>query len=121
LALLGYKALGLSWDERNQSVARQRAKMCKTALANFEGLDVRQLDMSTDPNGQFDVVLCCENIEHVLDNQQLMVDMVRYLKPGSTLRLTTPNFNYRAITVGDEGPFLPIENGGCSKGIHRGV
>jgi 2-polyprenyl-3-methyl-5-hydroxy-6-metoxy-1,4-benzoquinol methylase len=57
LALLGYKALGLSWDERNQSVARQRAKMCKTALANFEGLDVRQLDMRTDLNGQFDVVL----------------------------------------------------------------
>ena len=40
-ALRGYDTLGLSWDERNQSVAGGRAEICKANTAKFEVLDVR--------------------------------------------------------------------------------
>lgn len=111
-ARLGYQAVGLSWDERNQTVARQRAEMCGARLAEFEINDVRNLDERTDLADRFDVVVCCENIEHILNDRKLMVDMARCLKPAGTLLLTTPNFHYRAITKGDEGPFSTVEDGG---------
>ena len=38
--------------------------------------------------------------------------MSRCLKSGGTLLLTAPNFDYRPITRGDEGPFSQIEDGG---------
>jgi SAM-dependent methyltransferase len=61
--------------------------------------------------GQFDVVICLETIEHVLNDASLMTSMARCLKPGGMLCLTTPNFDYRPITKGDEGPFLTEETG----------
>src|SRR5438128_1184283 len=42
-ALRGYRALGLSWDERNQAVARDRARRCGAELAEFDICDVRRL------------------------------------------------------------------------------
>jgi SAM-dependent methyltransferase len=111
-ALRGYKALGLSWEERNQKVAAERAAICKAPLAEFDVLDVRRLDERSELREQYDIVVCCECIEHILDDRKLMVDMKNCLKPRGTLLLTTPNFNYKPITRGDNGPFLPIEDGG---------
>src|SRR5437016_2597234 len=53
-ALRGYRALGLSWDTRNQQVAAERAAMCGAAMASFEVLDVRRLDSRTDLRGVFE-------------------------------------------------------------------
>lgn len=108
----GYRALGLSWDQRNQNVARHRAAICKAALADFEVQDVRYLDQRPDLREKFEIVVCCENIEHILNDQKLMVDMGRCLKAGGTLLLTAPNFNYRPMTRHDDGPFLQVETGG---------
>jgi SAM-dependent methyltransferase len=47
-ARLGYRDLGFSWDERNRSVAKERALMCKAPFAEFEVLDVRNLDKRLD-------------------------------------------------------------------------
>ena len=110
-ALRGYSALGLSWDERNQSVARSRAAICGATLADFAVQDVRYLDQRSDLIGKFDVVVCCENIEHILNDRKLMIDMAHCLQSGGTLLLTTPNFHFRPITKGDDGPYLEIENG----------
>jgi 2-polyprenyl-3-methyl-5-hydroxy-6-metoxy-1,4-benzoquinol methylase len=108
----GYRSLGLSWDVRNQKVAKQRASICEADLADFEVLDVRDLDKRLNLYGGFDIVICCETIEHVLNDHKLMIDMSRCLKPSGTLLLTTPNFNYRPMTRGDEGPFPQTEDGG---------
>jgi 2-polyprenyl-3-methyl-5-hydroxy-6-metoxy-1,4-benzoquinol methylase len=107
----GYYSLGLSWDLRNQEVARQRATICKADEAAFEVCDVRDLDARTDLLASFDVILCCENIEHILNDQKLVNDMTRCLRPGGTLLLTTPNYNYVPITRADNGPFSTTENG----------
>ncbi|MEQ9359064.1 class I SAM-dependent methyltransferase [Coleofasciculus chthonoplastes] len=110
-AIQGYEALGLSWDERNQSVASQRALLCRTTSAKFEVLDVRQLDCRQDLISSFDVAICFEVIEHIIDDQKLMIDIARCLKKSGKLFLTTPNYHYKPITAMDKGPFLQIETG----------
>jgi 2-polyprenyl-3-methyl-5-hydroxy-6-metoxy-1,4-benzoquinol methylase len=110
-SLRGYKALGLSWDERNQSTAKERAEICM-AEANFEVQDVRFLDERKDLIEKFDVAICTENIEHIIDDRKLIIDIARCLKPGGRLLLTTPNLLYVAMTRDDLGPFQCVENGG---------
>ncbi|HSI62309.1 MAG TPA: methyltransferase domain-containing protein [Candidatus Saccharimonadia bacterium] len=107
----GYHALGLSWDERNQTVARERAELCKSPESTFEILDVRELDKRRDLVGRFDVVVCMENIEHILDDRKLMVDMAECLRPGGRLLLSTPYFHNIAITKDDRGPYPKVEDG----------
>lgn len=105
-ALRGYTALGLSWDERNQRVAAERAAMCGAETSSFEVLDVRRLDSRADLVSVFDVLLCTEVIEHIPDDGKILRDMAACLKPGGRLLLTTPYQHYRAITASDEGPFM---------------
>jgi SAM-dependent methyltransferase len=113
VARRGYEGLGLSWNERNQRVAAQRAAIFGTAsLVKFQIQDVRSLNQRKDLHVCFDVVLCFENIEHILNDSKLRVDMGRCLKPGGTLLLTTPCFHYKPITCGDNGPFSETEDGG---------
>jgi len=107
----GYHALGLSWDERNQTTARQRADLCRCPSAEFDVLDVRRLDTRPDFKNAFDVALCLETVEHILDDRKLIRDIAACLKPGGRLLLTTPNYQYRAITREDNGPFTSKETG----------
>src|SRR5688572_22103353 len=51
-AKLGYRSLGLSWDERNQAVAEQRAALVNASSASFEICDVRNLSEKTNLIGQ---------------------------------------------------------------------
>jgi SAM-dependent methyltransferase len=108
----GYRAVGLSWDERNQTEARKRAELCRAPTAEFIVCDVRKLHERAEFHGQFDVAICAETIEHILDDLKLMRDIAGCLKPGGRLLLTTPYYFYRAITAGDMGPFSRTETGG---------
>ena len=110
-ARLGYRALGLSWDERNQRVARHRAALCHAHTAEFEICDVRQLHTRDDLVSRFDITICLETIEHILDDRKVVRDISRTLRPGGRLLLTTPNVDYRAITKSDNGPFSTYEDG----------
>ncbi len=110
-ALRGYRTLGLSWDDAALKKAQERAAICKADLASFEVQDVRTLDAREDLAGRFDVVTCTEVIEHVLDDQKLMTDIARCLRPAGRLLLTTPNADYKPINRHHAGPFLPIEDG----------
>jgi SAM-dependent methyltransferase len=86
--------------------------MCKASTAEFEVQDVRELHTRKDLIGAFDVAVCCEVIEHIIDDEKLMRDIARCLKPGGRLLLTTPNFNLRPIDPAHAGPFPSIEDGG---------
>jgi len=107
----GYQVLGLSWDERNQTVAQVRAGLCHAPNAKFEILDVRQLHTRDDLWNQYDVAICLETVEHILNDRKLLLDIAKCLKPGGRLLLTTPNYYYRAITPEDDGPFETVEAG----------
>lgn len=108
----GYSALGLTWDQQEVNKARHRALLSNAPLAQFEAQDVRQLNQRSDLFAGFDIALCFENIEHIINDRKLMADMSRCLKPGGTLLLTTPNFNKIPISKGDNGPFELVEDGG---------
>lgn len=110
-ALLGYELLGLSWDERNKGVAEGRAVAAGAKSAKFQICDVRELDAREDLVGAFDIVLCCENIEHILDDFRLMKAMARCLKPGGRLLLTSPYIPRIAWSFMDYGPFPDFEDG----------
>ncbi|MHB1938013.1 MAG: class I SAM-dependent methyltransferase [Acidobacteriaceae bacterium] len=110
-ARLGYRSLGLSWDKRNQTVAQQRAKICKADNAKFDVQDVRRLDERADLAGQFDVAICCECIEHILDDCKLMKDIARCLKLDGILLLTTPNLSFRPMAF-DNDNLSTVEDGG---------
>ncbi len=106
----GYDAVGLSWDERNQSVAQERSAMVGVKAA-FPIGDARALDRLPEHIGAYDYVLSLENIEHIMDDRKLIRDLAACLKPGGWLILTTPNQVYRAITSEDDGPFSKVEDG----------
>jgi 2-polyprenyl-3-methyl-5-hydroxy-6-metoxy-1,4-benzoquinol methylase len=109
----GYRAVGLSWDERNQAIAISRAKMLGFENVSFPICDLRRLDERRELHGSFDIALCLETIEHILDDQKLVKDICACLKAGGWLLLTTPNFFHHPMLLGDRGPFFrPIENGG---------
>lgn len=110
-ALRGYDALGLTWDEQDTATAVERARLSRAGGARFRICDVRQLDQQPDLKDSFEFAVCCENIEHILDDRRLVLAIHACLKPGGRLLLTTPNYHYRPITRGDMGPFQTTEQG----------
>ena len=110
-SLRGYDSLGLSWDARNQKTAKERSIICNAKDTTFEILDVRSLDKRRDLTGKFDVAICVENIEHIINDQKLINDIKMCLKPGGKLLLTTPYYHLIPLTDDDKGPFLEIEDG----------
>jgi 2-polyprenyl-3-methyl-5-hydroxy-6-metoxy-1,4-benzoquinol methylase len=107
----GYTTLGLTFSTDDASIASERAQLCHAPRAAFEVADARQLDQRADLAGRFDFAICCETIEHIIDDRRLVCAIERCLKPGGRLLLTTPNFHYRAICRGDLGPFEIVEAG----------
>lgn len=111
VARAGYESLGMSWSKEDQRIAEERARVLGVANASFEVQDVRALDSRVDLAERFDVVLCFENIEHVLDDAKLMRDIGTTMRPGGLLMLTTPSVDYRPIDRTDAGPFSTVEDG----------
>ncbi len=107
----GYHATGLSYDERNQQVAAERAELCGAFAADFETLDVRGMDQAEHLMERFDLAICLEVIEHILDDQKVFHDIHAALKPGGKLLLTAPFHGYKAIIPSDDGPFCETETG----------
>lgn len=116
----GYASIGLSWDRRNQEVAAERARITGAA-ASFRVQDVRLLHECSDLKDVFDIALCFENIEHILDDRKLVRDIYACLRPGGLLLLTAPNLYYRPITGSDAGPFARTEDGGHVRRGYNGA
>lgn len=110
-SLRGYDAVGLSWDSRNQGIAAARADLCRCKHAVFLTEDVRLLGERPEHVGRYDVAICLETIEHVIDDRKLIRNIYACLRPGGLLLVTTPNYFYRAISPGDDGPFSVFEDG----------
>ena len=108
----GYESLGISYDREDLAKAADRAALCKAQNARFEEVDIRGLHARGDLVGEFDVAICCEVIEHILDDRKLLRDVASCLKPGGRLLLTTPQYAYKAMREEELGPFSPVEDGG---------
>jgi 2-polyprenyl-3-methyl-5-hydroxy-6-metoxy-1,4-benzoquinol methylase len=108
---LGYRTLGVGWAGSDLEKARKRATVFRTD-ASFEVQDARTLSTRYDLKECFDVATCCETIEHIIDDAELMRSLASTLRPSGRLILTTPNQDYVPMDAGDAGPFREIEDGG---------
>lgn len=107
-ARLGNEAVGVSFDARNNEVARARAGLLGIRNVEFLEGDLRDLESFSHRLGTFDQVICLETIEHIRDDQKLVADLASLLRPGGRLLLTTPFKHYRPLlgdrlSDGDDG------------------
>jgi ubiquinone/menaquinone biosynthesis C-methylase UbiE len=73
------------------------------ARARIPQADVVELEPDAPlpfPDGEFDLVVCTETLEHVRDLQLLLSEIRRVLEPGGRLAVTTPA-NRRLIAAPD--------------------
>lgn len=111
-AKLGNQAVGLSFEEDNNTKATNRAKLLGLSNVAFVTLDLRQLDNYAGQLGLFDQVISTENIEHIIDDAKLIRDLAKVVKPGGKFYLTAP-FEGSLGLWGDRVPITPpVEDGG---------
>ena len=108
-ARLGNPSVGVSFDERLNHLARERARLLHLTDVEFITTDLRDLDHTSAQWDLFDQIICLETIEHIRDDRKLLSDLVRLLKPNGRLLLTTPFKNYRPL-LGDR--LSSAEDGG---------
>jgi len=94
-------------EGRNLRVCRKqfpRARICGTDIGTSQaetllsqGFEFRPSDVNQAipfSDREFDVVLCGEVVEHLVDPDATIAEMRRVLKPGGLLVITTPNLAY---------------------------
>jgi 2-polyprenyl-3-methyl-5-hydroxy-6-metoxy-1,4-benzoquinol methylase len=113
-AKIGNEALGISFNKRNMEVAQERAKLMGLTNVKFIEGDLRELDKILATIGTFDQVLCFETVEHLLNDQKLLNDIARCMKPGARLLLTTPYKGHRPVIGESTDPnyLSQVEDGG---------
>lgn len=96
LGLFSARALELGAAVTGVDVGANLVKRCRLKLpdASFSVSSALELCFG---DGQFDVVLCTEVIEHTEDPRLAVAELLRVLKPGGYLALTTPNKMYKPL------------------------
>lgn len=69
-------------------------------------LKVDNILASELPQASFDLILCSEVLEHVVDSKKALSEMHRLLRPGGKLILSTPQ-RYSSLEVAAKIAFLP--------------
>ncbi len=112
-AKIGNEAVGISFDERNNKAAEERANLLKIKNIRFMTGDLRKLGELKKTLGYFDQIICFETIEHILDDKKLVKNFYDMLKPGGKLLITAPYKNYYKHLLGDDKTSLSTcEDGG---------
>lgn len=78
------------WEVYGTEYTEDVIRQCKD-----KGIDMRMgslQDVGFEPE-TFDVIVCIEVIEHLVDPKKTVEEMYRLLRPGGCVYLTTPNFN----------------------------
>ncbi|HET9847208.1 MAG TPA: class I SAM-dependent methyltransferase [Candidatus Dormibacteraeota bacterium] len=91
------RAAGLPLTARGCSYIGVDISASAVAEARSIGLDARQIDDAAElpfPDREFDAVVSLEVIEHLVFPHHAVAEMVRVLKPGGVLVVTTPNVAY---------------------------
>ena len=74
-AKIGNKVLGISFEERNNVIAGERADILGLKNAKFITGDLNKLGEMRSELGLFDQIICFETIEHIMDDQKLVTNL----------------------------------------------
>jgi SAM-dependent methyltransferase len=86
----GAKVTGCDFSLRALQVARRKlAGGEQIQAATVTQADAQNLPFASET---FDLVVSCETIEHLPDDQKALAEMFRVTRPGGKLFLTTPNY-----------------------------
>jgi SAM-dependent methyltransferase len=88
-ARIGNEAVGISLNPVEIAKASRRAQLLGLSNARFVEGDLRTLSRIAAALGEFDQIICCETIEHILDDYRLISNLAALLRPGGQLLLTT--------------------------------
>lgn len=84
IAMAGHNVLAIDGSQEAIDLAR-------THYQTPEILFCHKLWPFSLPQAAFDFAFCLESIEHVADSEAFLRDMLKFLKPGATLVISTPN------------------------------
>jgi SAM-dependent methyltransferase len=93
----GFNTLGVNFDEKDIIDAKERAKDLEIKGCKFEVLNLKKLYKRKDLFSRFDIAICSEVIEHIIDDKIVIRGISKTLKNGGTLLLTAP-FDPNAVT-----------------------
>ena len=102
--------LATSFSERELDDARRRTELLGLDGVEFEVLDLREIEQRRPELGSFDQIICLETIEHLSDDQGLLVSLAGLLRPGGRLLLSTPYDGHRPLYSEERHP-SPVEDG----------
>ena len=90
-------------------------RILETARARVEA-DLRQANLEALPfeDGEFDLVLCSQVIEHVLDAPAAVAELARVLRPGGTLVISTDNARNHVTRALNAPRTQPCARCGCA-------
>ncbi|MEK6826597.1 MAG: methyltransferase domain-containing protein [Nanoarchaeota archaeon] len=107
-AKIGNEAVGISFGERNNKMAEERARILGLKNIKFITADLNNLNQLGEDLGKFDQIICFEIIEHILDDRKLVRNLSNLLKQGGQLLLTTP---YKNCPFWKDAVVPNVENG----------
>jgi SAM-dependent methyltransferase len=106
----GNEVLATSFSERELDDARRRTELLGLHGVEFEVLDLREIERRRPELGSFDQIICLETIEHLSDDEGLLVSLAGLLRPGGRLLLSTPYEGHRPLYSEERHP-SPVEDG----------
>jgi SAM-dependent methyltransferase len=109
-ARVGNEVLATSFSERELDDARRRTALLGLQGVDFEVLDLREIEQRRAQLGSFDQIICLETIEHLTDDEGLLVSLAGLLRPGGRVLLTTPFEEHRPLYSEERHP-SPVEDG----------
>ena len=93
----GAEATGIDLAETPLKIASQHAEQAGLSI-EYLAKDVE--DLARERPHSYDVIACCEALEHVPDPQKIVESCVALLKPGGTLFFSTINRNLKSFLFG---------------------
>jgi 2-polyprenyl-6-hydroxyphenyl methylase/3-demethylubiquinone-9 3-methyltransferase len=94
-ARLGCAVTGIDPSEKSLEAARAHAREAGLAIEYRQGMGERL----PFPDSDFEIVYCCDTLEHVDDLDQVIAEISRVLKPGGVFLYDTLNRTLRSWLV----------------------
>jgi SAM-dependent methyltransferase len=87
--------VGADFEFKNLVATKEKIKIHQDFNdLSCKSIDLSCMDITNLPFciNSFDIIICSEVLEHILDDKKAIYELVRILKPGKTLAVSVPRF-----------------------------